>query len=374
MGFLHTWLLFTMVKAADPPCKLWGPPNSPQLRRDGDVTIGGIFSFHNSWEEMIITFTSRPEWPKYMEVLLGELAQQNITGLQWIGSESWISDMNIATGKWQHILRGSMGFSIPTAEIRGLAEFLTKLSPSSGVALYKELWENVFGCKIPSQETALSGNICKGNESLINVQNQYTDVTDLQIANNVYKAVYAVAHTLNRTMNCSKWDLNQGGVNKCLDKINNTWQVLTALKEIFFFTGTGEKVYFDENGDPATREIKMLVEELYRQNITGLQWIGSDAWITDDSLADGLGHNLLIGMNGGETVFFDSQGDPPARYELVNLQKVTKGTMEVATIGYYDATQPQGQQFTMNPVNIIWGGGLKSVRASVQINFQIKTC
>lgn len=79
-------------------------------------------------------------------------------------------------------------------------------------------------------------------------------------------------------------------------------------------------------------------------------------------------------MKWGETVFFDSQGDPPARYELVNLQKVTKGTMEVATIGYYDATQPQGQQFTMNPVNIIWGGGLKSVRASVQINFQIKTC
>ncbi|KAL1256582.1 hypothetical protein QQF64_012127, partial [Cirrhinus molitorella] len=62
-------------------------------------------------------------------------------------------------------------------------------------------------------------------------------------------------------------------------------------------------------------------------------------------------------MNGGERLFFESKGDSPARYELVNLQKVTKGTMEVATIGYYDATQPHGQKFTMNNVNIIWGGG-----------------
>ncbi len=64
MGYLHTWLLFTLVRAADPPCKLWGPPDIPQLRRDGDVTIGGIFSFHNSWEEIMPTFTSKPERAK----------------------------------------------------------------------------------------------------------------------------------------------------------------------------------------------------------------------------------------------------------------------------------------------------------------------
>ncbi len=78
-------------------------------------------------------------------------------------------------------------------------------------------------------------------------------------------------------------------------------------------------------------------------------------------------------MNGGEKLFFDSKGDSPARYELLNLQKVTKGTMEVVTIGYYDATQPRGQQFTMNNVNIIWGGGLRTVRVSFQMNSPIKT-
>jgi len=77
-------------------------------------------------------------------------------------------------------------------------------------------------------------------------------------------------------------------------------------------------------------------------------------------------------QNGGETLFFDSKNDSPARYELVNLQKVTKGTMEVVIIGYYDATQPRGQQFTMNNVNIIWGGGLRTGR-TFQMNSPIKT-
>lgn len=171
-----------------------------------------------SSSKVIVAFVSYSD----MEVLLGEIAQQNITGLQWIGSESWISDMNIASGKWQHILRGSMGFAIPKAEIRGLKEFLTKLNLSSGIDLYKELWETVFDCKLPSQQTVGSRSMCTGNESLDNVQNQYTDVTELQIANNVYKAVYAVAHAINSIISCSKLDTNQS---KCLEKVNNTWQV-----------------------------------------------------------------------------------------------------------------------------------------------------
>ncbi|KTG01397.1 hypothetical protein cypCar_00047971, partial [Cyprinus carpio] len=509
MGFLHTWLLFTLVRAADPPCKLWGPPDIPQLRRDGDVTIGGIFSFHNSWEEIMPTFTSKPERAnckslslrefqnaqtmvfaieeinnradilpgislgykvydscgsiemalraslslvngdnasqlscqrpntiqaiiaetsstptiaisstvgplhlpvishfatcaclsdrkkhpsffrtipsdyyqsqalaklvKYfgwtwvgalcsdndygnngmntfikaatefgvcvefseaffrtdpreeilrivdivkkssskvivafvsysdMDVLLGEIAQQNITGLQWIGSESWISDMNIATGKWQQVLRGSMGFAIPKAEISGLREFLTNLNQSSDVHLYNELWETIFQCKLPPQETTGSRIMCKGNESLNNLQNQYTDVTELQIANNVYKAVYAVAYALNSTISCSKWNTNQS---KCLERVNNTWQVLNALREVSFFTETGEKVFFDINGDPA------------------------------------------------------------ARYDLLNWQQGEDGTTKFVKVGFYDASLQPEFQLSFNNISIVWAKNQHQVPVS----------
>lgn len=58
--------------------------------------------------------------------------------------------------------------------------------------------------------------------------------------------------------------------------------------------------------------------------------------------------------------FLDSKGDAMERYKLVNIQKVTKGTIEVATFGYYDTIQPRRLQFTMNNVNIVWGGHLMS--------------
>lgn len=61
MGFLHTWLLFTQVRAAVPPCSIQGLPNPPQLSKDGDVLIGGIFSFHNKWDQPAQIFTSRPK-------------------------------------------------------------------------------------------------------------------------------------------------------------------------------------------------------------------------------------------------------------------------------------------------------------------------
>lgn len=60
---------------------------------------------------------------------------------------------------------------------------------------------------------------------------------------------------------------------------------------------------------------------------------------------------------GGENVFFDNNGDSPARYELINLQSVNKGKMKVETIGYYDASFPKGQRFSMNNVQVVWREG-----------------
>ncbi|XP_068071021.1 extracellular calcium-sensing receptor-like [Danio rerio] len=240
-----------------------------------------------SSSKVIVAFVSYAD----MEVLLLELAKQNITGLQWIGSESWISDMNIATGKWQYILRGSMGFAIPKSEIQGLKEFLTKVNPSSNIYLYKELWESVFQCRLSPEQSSESKSMCKGNESLNHVQNQYTDVTELQIPNNVYKAVLAIAHALNSSVGCLKWDKNQ---RECLEKINNTWQVLQALREVSFFTETGEKVFFDKNGDPA------------------------------------------------------------ARYDLLNWQQGEEGATKFVKVGFYDASLQPEFQLSFNNITIMW--------------------
>ncbi|XP_026783505.3 extracellular calcium-sensing receptor-like [Pangasianodon hypophthalmus] len=187
--------------------------------------------------------------------LLREMVLQNMTGFQWIGSESWISDLNTANAEWQHILKGSVGFAIPKAKINGLGEFLTKLNPASNIAIYKEVWETIFQCKLLTQENVKMKQLCKSNESLTQVQNLYTDVSDLRLANNVYKAVYAVAYALHNTYGCSKKDSGQESANVCTNLADNQqpWQVVNNLKKIHFTTTTGEDVFFDENGDPAAR-------------------------------------------------------------------------------------------------------------------------
>ncbi|KAF5895967.1 extracellular calcium-sensing receptor-like, partial [Clarias magur] len=158
--------------------------------------------------------------------LLKEMALQNMTGFQWIGSESWISDLNTANPEWQHILKGSLGFAIPTAKINGLGEFLIKLTPASDIAIYKELWETIFQCTFPIQNTIVMKQLCKGNESLNQFPNIYTDVSDLRIANNVYKAVYAVAYALHNSYGCSKMDSGQPAANVCTNLADgqNPWQ------------------------------------------------------------------------------------------------------------------------------------------------------
>lgn len=63
----------------------------------------------------------------------------------------------------------------------------------------------------------------------------------------------------------------------------------------------------------------------------------------------------------GQRIYFDSNGDSPARYELVNLQMTHRGTMEGVTVGIYDASLQESHQFVMNDVPVVWGNGLSEV-------------
>ncbi|XP_035984803.1 extracellular calcium-sensing receptor-like [Fundulus heteroclitus] len=66
----------------------------------------------------------------------------------------------------------------------------------------------------------------------------------------------------------------------------------------------------------------------------------------------------------GYHVSFDANGDPVAFYELVNWQKNERGVIEPVTVGYYDASLPEGQRFRINR-NITWVEGVLEVPVSV---------
>uniref|UniRef100_A0A671PRC4 Extracellular calcium-sensing receptor-like n=1 Tax=Sinocyclocheilus anshuiensis TaxID=1608454 RepID=A0A671PRC4_9TELE len=252
-----------------------------------------------STSKVIMAFMSHRE----IKILVDELYKQNITGLQWIGSDAWITDDSLADINGHTLLIGSIGFTVRNAQIPGLDLFLQEVNPSqfpSSIFL-KDFWEHVFDCSLNPSEIRKT---CNGSENLRDVQNSFTDLTNLRFSNNIYKAVYAVAHAINNLLSCDQ-NKSLNSNSSCLKLVEiKPWQVLNSLQSINFTTA------------------------------------------------------------GRENVFFDNNGDSPARYELINLQSVNKGKMKVETIGYYDASLPKGQRFSMNNVQVVWREGRHLVPVS----------
>uniref|UniRef100_A0A8C4TLT1 G-protein coupled receptors family 3 profile domain-containing protein n=1 Tax=Erpetoichthys calabaricus TaxID=27687 RepID=A0A8C4TLT1_ERPCA len=147
-----------------------------------------------SSSKVIVAFTS----PTDLEFLIKELLLQNVTGFQWVGSESWITDKYLSSLESAMVLSGAIGFAISDAEIPGLKDFLLNVHPydTPGNAGLKEFWETIFRCNLNEKSTSGSAVPCTGFETLNSINNVYTDVSELRIVNNVYKAIYAVAHSL----------------------------------------------------------------------------------------------------------------------------------------------------------------------------------
>ncbi|KAM6988152.1 extracellular calcium-sensing receptor-like [Tautogolabrus adspersus] len=66
----------------------------------------------------------------------------------------------------------------------------------------------------------------------------------------------------------------------------------------------------------------------------------------------------------GYHVSFDVNGDPVALYELVNWQRSQSGSIELVTVGHYDASLPVGKEFHINR-DLTWMEGGTQVPVSV---------
>uniref|UniRef100_A0A3Q4M428 G-protein coupled receptors family 3 profile domain-containing protein n=1 Tax=Neolamprologus brichardi TaxID=32507 RepID=A0A3Q4M428_NEOBR len=242
-----------------------------------------------STSKVIVAFLSRAD----LNVLLPEFSYHNLSGYQWIGSESWIFDSQTAEMDIHHILNGSIGLSIPKAHITGLREFILDEKPlkSSNNELFTEVWETLFSCKF--KELKSSADIqreCTGHEDMTGVQNSFIDMSLMPIFNNVYKGVYAVAHALHNILSCNK-------------TCNKT--VLQHIQKIHFTTKEGDEVYFNENGDPA------------------------------------------------------------AKYDIINWQPRENRTVEFVTVGLYDTSLTTEKQLNLQNKSLIWARNSKQVPVSV---------
>uniref|UniRef100_A0A8C5CMS5 Extracellular calcium-sensing receptor-like n=1 Tax=Gadus morhua TaxID=8049 RepID=A0A8C5CMS5_GADMO len=179
-----------------------------------------IETIKGSTSKVIIAFLSHMD----MDELIEEFAHHNLTGYQWVGTEGWISDSQTAIAKGHYILDGSIGLAIRKAHVTGLREFMLDVKPlnSSGNKLFVEFWETTFGCIFNLiKQTGENIETCTGYENLTGIKNSFTDMSLMPIFNNVYKAVYAVAHTLHKILGCGKM---------CSNTIATDPQVVSYIK------------------------------------------------------------------------------------------------------------------------------------------------
>ncbi|XP_018557769.1 LOW QUALITY PROTEIN: extracellular calcium-sensing receptor-like [Lates calcarifer] len=247
-----------------------------------------------STSRVIVAFLAH----KDVDVLIHELSHHNLTGYQWVGSEGWIFDSQIAEMDRHHILDGSIGLSIPKAHVSGMREFIQDVKPlnSSSNEIFTEFWEELFNCKF-KQSSAENQRECTGNEDLTEVHNGFTDMSLMPIFNNVYKGVYAVAHALHSILGCNE---------TCNNKMQlDHFTILQHVKKIYFKTKDGDEVYFNENGDP------------------------------------------------------------PAKYEIINWQPTQNGIVDFVTVGLHDASLPADKQLNLHNKSLIWAKNSKEVPVSV---------
>ncbi|KAK2894880.1 hypothetical protein Q8A67_012109 [Cirrhinus molitorella] len=300
------------------------------VRSRGDYGNNGITAFEEAakqegvcieYSEAILSTDPKEQFLKTLEVikkgtarvvvafvalgdfipLLKVIVQHNITGLQWVGSESWITSRTLAETKEYSFLSGALGFAIANAKLMGLQEFLVKVHPDQEPKneILKEFWETTFQCSFRT----IGRGACTGLERLAELQNEYTDVSELRIANKVYTAVYAVAHTLHNVLK----DL-QLSTNSSTREQPTPQKMLTYMRNVRFTVKTGEEIFFDANGDPV------------------------------------------------------------ARYDLVNWQPTGNAGLQFEHVGVYDSSLPSEKRLQVNHERVLWANttGQDSIIASSQ--------
>uniref|UniRef100_A0A3P9AZP2 Olfactory receptor C family, n1 n=1 Tax=Maylandia zebra TaxID=106582 RepID=A0A3P9AZP2_9CICH len=172
--------------------------------------------------------------------LMQEIVNQNITGIQWISCVAWITAPRPSTPEIYTAFGGTLGFVMQKKAIPKLKQFLTSINPYTDphAPFMRDFWENMVGCTpiLPGNTgTEATLKRCTGNETFMNSDHDFFDVTELRGTHNVYKAVYAIAHALHQLIFCKP--VGEKPVSKSLQRVN-------------FTNHFGAEVYFDENGDP----------------------------------------------------------------------------------------------------------------------------
>ncbi|NP_001353272.1 olfactory receptor CG7 [Danio rerio] len=184
-----------------------------------------VDTIKKSTAKVIVAFVSFIE----MGLLIEQLSIQNITGFQIIGVEGWITSKNYITTNSFHSMGGSLGLALRKIHLEGFLDYVTK-----------SFWSTAFPC---SQTEGILPTVgCSKYKDLLPLKNYTEDVPEHRYSSHVYKAIYAVAHSLHSLLKCKEGEDCEKG------HATQPQQVVEALKKVNFTVKFGDRVWFDRTG------------------------------------------------------------------------------------------------------------------------------
>ncbi|XP_036441045.1 extracellular calcium-sensing receptor-like [Colossoma macropomum] len=268
------------------------------FRRERVLEILNVM--RRSTARVVVVFSGEGEFFPFLR----EFMNQNITGIQWVASEAWVTASILA--ETYPFLAGTIGFAVRQGYVPGLKEYLTTVSPQRYPSnpLVKELWEALYGCSPLSSSTSTQLPLCTGQETLSRQHCAYMNTSSPRVTYNVYKAVYAIAHSLHNLFQCVP---GYGPFNEssCAD-INDIhpWQLQHYLQEVSFSIS-------------------------------------------------------------GEHVNFDARGDSIPSYDLINWQRQANGDIDFVKVGLYDGARDAGRELLIQDQAVVWPGNQSKAPVSV---------
>ncbi|KAG8581033.1 hypothetical protein GDO81_007525 [Engystomops pustulosus] len=181
--------------------------------------------------------------------LVWEIARLNITGRTWLASEGWSTSAFVLEKEHTSFISGTVGLAIPIGSIPGLKNFLLQLNPKQ---------EAIDSITKSFWEHAFTCSWPDLNKDETNVT-KCTGQEDLSLVNNTYTDVSQLR------ISCNVYNAVYAiahALNSLLACDNETctrwrnmepYQLTKALKAVNFTDLAGNHHFFDQNGDPVAK-------------------------------------------------------------------------------------------------------------------------
>uniref|UniRef100_A0A3Q3R1L0 G-protein coupled receptors family 3 profile domain-containing protein n=1 Tax=Monopterus albus TaxID=43700 RepID=A0A3Q3R1L0_MONAL len=439
-------LLVSFSQAEELVCRQIGDPENPQLSKDGDIILGAIFSFRNMNDRQE-TYMHKPQQVECTSLNFRELqySQAMIFAIEEINNSTDLLP-GISLGYKMYDGCGSIARSVKVALALVNGNEVVS-APTEAPCTRSE--QGIIGGSASSFSMAIATVIGPFHIPLISHYSSCACLSDKTkypsflrtISSDDYQS-RALAHLVKHF----GWTW-VGAIRSNSDYGNNGMATFTETAQqlgicleysvSFFPTDSSEKikniidiikastskvvVFFASN-----IEMDILILELSQHNLTGYQWVGSEAWILDSQTAEKDTHHILdgaivqnsftdmsymplfnnvykgvyavahalhiiLGCNKtcnynvqldpltilqhirkihfktkeGDEVYFDENGDLPAKYEIINWQPTENGIVDFVTVGLYDASLPADKQLSLQLESFIWAQNSKQVPVSV---------